>query len=227
MDDKKLLYLSEINLFEELPLEELKGIGKISKMESVTKGSKIISSQNPPDSLFVLKEGQVRLYIESKNNKQFTIDILGPGNIFGETTSFSITDHNVFAESMSEVILCTITKNDFEEFISQNPRLAIRFIEILSSRLNEVYATSELIANREVRYRLLFLLMRLSEKFGKRKNEWQTIEVKITHNDLGTMIGSTRETVSALISQLKKEGIVARTPTGLKIHAKRASEELD
>ncbi|WP_408011361.1 helix-turn-helix domain-containing protein [Pseudalkalibacillus sp. A8] len=57
--------------------------------------------------------------------------------------------------------------------------------------------------------------------------EWQTIDVKITHHDIATMIGSSRETVSSIISQLKKEGILKKTLSTLKINAELALKELD
>ncbi len=223
----KLLYLSQINLLEELPMEELEVIDKISDMKPVDKGTTILSPHNTNRALYFLKKGNVRLYRSNENGKQFTVDILGDGNIFGETSSFSLSDDQVFAEAMTDVYLCVIGIDEFEKLIEQNPRMAVKFIEILSARLKEIYELSEQIALRDVRYRVLSLLLKLSEKFGKRNKEWQTIDIKVTHHDIATMIGSTRETVSAIISQLKKEGLLKKTPFHLKIEAEKAVKELN
>jgi CRP-like cAMP-binding protein len=188
----KLLYLSQINLLEELPMEELEVIDKISDMKPMDKGTIIVSPHLPNRGLYLLKKGKVRLYRSNENGKQFTVDILGDGNIFGETSSFSLSDDQIYAEAMTDVYLCVIGKDEFEKLIEQNPKLAVKFIEILSARLKEIYELSEHIALRDVRYRVLSLLLKLSEKFGKRNKDWQTIDIKVTHHDIATMIGSTR-----------------------------------
>jgi CRP-like cAMP-binding protein len=222
----KLLYLSQINLLEEMPMEDLKVIDEMSEMKPVKKGTLILSPMKPIEALFLLKKGQVRLYRINSQGKQFTVDILVDGNIFGETSSFSLTDDHVYVEAMTESYLCIIGKLEFETFIEKNPKLALKLISILSSRLKETYEMSEKIALGDVKYRVLHLLLKLSEKIGKRKNEWQSIGIKITHMDIATMIGSSRETVSALMSQFRKDGIIKKSLTTFSIHVDKADEIL-
>ncbi|MCA0988276.1 Crp/Fnr family transcriptional regulator [Guptibacillus algicola] len=222
----KMTMLSQINLFDELEMNDLMQIDRVSDMKPVKKGTIIVGPTKPMKALFLLKQGNVRLYRSNDSGKQLTVDILGDGNIFGETTSFSLSDDSVYVEAMSDVYLCIIGKEQFETLLSENPKLAIKFIEILSARLREVYEMSEHIALRSVKYRVLSLLLKLSEKFGKRKNEWQTIEIKVTHYDIATMIGSTRETVSATIGELKKAGYIKKNPLIFAIHAEKANEFL-
>lgn len=71
----------------------------------------------------------------------------------------------------------------------------------------------------DVRYRTLFLLPKLSEKSGTRDKEWQSLNMKITHEDIATMVGSSRETISLLMSKLKKEGLLKKALLGYAIQA--------
>ncbi|MGD6793853.1 Crp/Fnr family transcriptional regulator [Metabacillus indicus] len=222
----KLLLLSQISLFDELPMSELKVIDELSQMKPVKKGTMILSPDHPIEALFLLKEGQVRLFRMNQQGKQFTVDVLTSGNIFGETSTLSLTDDQIYAEAMVDTYLCIIGKSEFENFIEKNPKIALKFINILSNRLKEVYSFSEKIALSDVKYRLLFLLQKLSEKTGKRKKEWQTIDMKLTHADIANMIGSTRETTSAILSQLKKDGIIKKG-LRLSIHADKTNEILE
>ncbi|RDY72385.1 Crp/Fnr family transcriptional regulator, partial [Halobacillus trueperi] len=139
-----------------------------------------------------------------------TLDILVDGNIFGETSTISLTDDQTYAEAMTDTYICTLSHNDYEQFIKQNPHVALKLIDILSSRLKDFYSLSEKIALSGVKHRLLYLLLMLSQKTGRRKQNWQTIEMKLTHQDLANMIGATRETTSAIMSQLKKEGYIRK-----------------
>lgn len=219
----KLFLLSQISLLDELPMEELQIIDEMSEMKPLKKGSLIFSPGKPIEALFLLKKGQVRLYKINQSGKQFTVDILVDGNIFGETSTLSLTDDDTYAEAMTDTYLCMISKSEFETFIEKNPKIAIKLINILSTRLKELYSLSEKIALGDVRYRIIYLLLKLSEKTGKRKNEWQTIEMKITHQDVANMVGSTRETTSAIMSQLKKEGYIKKT-LRLAVHVDRVNE---
>lgn len=222
----KLLMLSQISLFDELPKEELMVIDEMSEMKPLKKGTTLLSPENPIQALFLLKQGQVRLYRMNSEGRQFTVDILVDGNIFGETSSVSLTDDQIYAEAMTDTYVCILNHEDFEYFIEKNPKIALKLIDILSTRLKEVYSISEKIALSDVKNRLLYLLLMLSEKTGRRKNSWQTIEMRLTHQDIANMIGSTRETTSAMISQLKKEGYLKKG-IWLSIHADKVKELLD
>jgi CRP-like cAMP-binding protein len=222
----KLSLLSQINLFDELPMGELKIIDQMSNMQPMKKGTIILNPSKPLHALFMLKKGNVRLYRSNEDGKQLTVDLLGDGNIFGETSTFSLNDDEVYAEALTDVYICIIGKEEMETLMEKSPRLAVKLIEILSARLKEMYEMSEQIALRSVRYRILALLLKLSERFGRRNKQWQTIDIKITHHDIATMVGSTRETVSTTLSQLKKEKIIQKTPFSLRIDAEKAHEDL-
>ncbi|ANU23093.1 Crp/Fnr family transcriptional regulator [Planococcus donghaensis] len=215
----KLTLLSQINLFDELPMKDIKVIDKNSTMTPMKKGTQILIPEQPLDVLFFLKKGQVRLYRMTAQGKQFTTDILIDGNVFGETESFMLTDKETYAEAMTDCYLCTMDKAKFEAFIRATPDVSFKLIQILSNQLKETHDISEKIALGDIRYRTLFLLLKMSEKSGKREKEWQTINMRITHEDIATMVGSSRETISLLMSKLKKEGLLKKTLFGYSIKA--------
>ncbi|MEI5909391.1 Crp/Fnr family transcriptional regulator [Bacillus spongiae] len=224
--EEKLFLLSQISLLDELPKEELMKIEEMTDMKPLKKGSLILSPSSPLKSFFLLKKGQVRLYRMNSAGKQFTVDVLTDGNVFGETSTLTLTDNDIYAEAMTDTYLCVLHPEDFEAFLTRNPAIALKFINILSTRLNEIYSLSEKIALADVKYRILFLLLKLSEKTGVRKKEWQSIKLKLTHQDIAHMVGSTRETTSSLMSLLKKEGLIKKG-IHLYVHAEKAKEVLD
>lgn len=208
----KLRLLSQINLLDELPEEELKKLGEATLTALIKKGTIILSPSQQMRSLFFLKKGQVRLFKLSSTGKEFTVDLLSEGNVFGETSSFTLTESNIYAETMVDSFICTITKERFEEFLRQNPDISLKLITILTSKLKEVYQITESIAYKDVKHRILLLFMQLSNRFGLRSGDWQTVGVKITQHDIASMIGSSRETVSLLLGVLEKEQVITRKP---------------
>ncbi|UOK57686.1 Crp/Fnr family transcriptional regulator [Bacillus sp. OVS6] len=117
--------------------------------------------------LYLIKSGNVRLYKLSEGGKEFTIDILGTGHVFGEIGSFTTGSENMYAETWEDSIICTIDKNQFEKIIHDRPSVSLKFIEMVSNRLKEVEELLEYMAYSSVRKRLLFLLHKLAVKFGE------------------------------------------------------------
>lgn len=222
MDKSK--FLSRVDLFQKLSKEELIQIEPITPMNTIKKGTIIASPQHGGKLLYLVKSGMVRLYKLSEGGKELTVDLLRVGHIFGEIGSFTISSENMYAEAWEDCVICTINKSQFEQLMREKPELALHFIEIISTRLKEVEEMMEHMAYGSVRKRLLFLLHKLSEKFGSGTNqEWIELEVKLTHQELASMMGSIRETVSEQLTQLSAEGIVSkeglRKP--LRVHPER------
>ncbi len=225
MEDKVTL-LSKISLFEELSMDELKLVDAISTMRPVKKGTVVLSPSHPLQALFLLKKGQVRLYRLNSEGRQFTTDILVDGNVFGQTDTFALTDSETYAEAMTDTYLCIMAQEEFKAFMAQRPNLAMKLLNILSERLRETYDLSERIALADVRSRILYLLIRLSERRGRRQGAWQTVDMRLTHWDLATMVGSSRETVSAIMSELKRNGMLRRRLFAYALNADKAREQL-
>lgn len=237
MDKSK--YLSRINLFQRLSAEELAQIEPISPMNTIKKGTIISSPHSGGKLLYLIKSGTVRLYKLSDAGKELTVDLLKVGHIFGEIGLFTISSDNLYAEAWEDCVICTIDKPQFEQLMREKPELALHFIEIISARLKEVEEMMEQIAYGSARKRLLFLLSKLTEKFGVSSvdekgadgaQDWIELEVRLTHQELATMMGSIRETVTELLGNFTTEGIVQKAGlrTPLRIHPgrlKRAWEE--
>jgi CRP/FNR family transcriptional regulator len=233
----KIKYLSRIHLFSELEIEELKKIEPVTPMKVIKKGTIITSPHMDQKILYLIKSGNVRLYKLSEGGKEFTIDILGTGHVFGEIGSFTTGSENMYAETREDSIICMIDKTQFEKIIHDRPSVSLKFIEMVSNRLKEVEELLEYMAYSSVRKRLLFLLHKLAVKFGgelpssnPKEVDWIQLEIPITHHEIAMMIGSIRETVTSLLNDLTEEGIVRKAGNRkpIKIHfalLKRALEE--
>ncbi|WP_394138863.1 Crp/Fnr family transcriptional regulator [Cytobacillus oceanisediminis] len=232
----KIKYLSRIQLFGELELEELKKFEPVTPINVIKKGTIISSPHMDKKVLYLIKSGKVRLYKLSAGGKELTIDILGTGHVFGEIGSFTTGSGNMYAETLEDCVICTIDKVQFEKIIHDQPSVSLKFIEIVSNRLKDVEELLEYMAYSSVRKRLLFLLHKLAEKFGAElpngkldEENWIQLEISITHQELAMMMGSIRETVTSLLNDLTAEGIVrkARNRKLIKIHVARLKSALE
>ncbi|GGE27913.1 hypothetical protein GCM10011571_32590 [Marinithermofilum abyssi] len=177
----KLWYLSQINIMNELPIEDLKEIDRLASMSKTPMGTIISSPDQPHQSLYFLKKGKVRLYKLNREGKEFTLGILGDGNIFGEVESFSTGTGDTYVQAMEDSLICVLNKNDFEEFMKTRPRLALKMIEVLTNRLREAEEMLENLAYGSVKKRLLYLLSKLGQNFGTWEGDYLTLNIRLSH----------------------------------------------
>ncbi|MDF9410380.1 Crp/Fnr family transcriptional regulator [Brevibacillus laterosporus] len=235
---EKIKYLSRIQLFSELEVEELEKIEPVAPITIMKKGTLITTPHQSQKFLYLIKSGKIRLYQITSEGSELTLDVLGVGHIFGEVGTFTTGSENLYAQTWEDSLICTIDKTEFENFLQKKPDIALKFIEILSKRLQEVEELLEYMAYGSVRKRLLFLLNKLSDKFGVKiykgeglhqEEDWIQLDIAVTHQELATMMGSIRETVTGLLQDFTAEGIIRkegqRKP--FQIHYSRLKQKID
>lgn len=225
----KLWYLSQINIMEELPEADLQEIARIAPMNRTPKRTILFTPDTPPQGLYLLKKGKVRLYKLNPGGKQFTLAILGDGNIFGEVEAFSTGSSNIYAETLEDTLICLLSRADFESLVQERPQLALKMIRVLSERLNEAEEMLASLAYGSVKKRLLHLLSKLGQNFGEAHGEYIRVNVPLTHQDMAAMIGATRETVSATMAELVRQGVIrkSRFRRRISIHPAKIREMAD
>lgn len=214
----KLKYLSRMNLFQGISTVELERIGTDIPIAPIAKGKLVASSHGSQGVMYLVKSGAVRLYTLTEGGKEFTVDVLTDGDMFGDTGSFTM-ESGIFAVTLEDSIICKWDYERFTQVILVKPELAIKYIEMISVRLREVEELLEHMAYSTVKQRLLFLLYKLSLKFGvdlgiedsEGEAGWVKLDVDVTQQELASMAGSIRETVTELLSQFAAEGIIRKT----------------
>lgn len=205
-------YLSRMDLFNGLSEEELVQLNHVTPLETRNKGTVVASPHKEPKVLYIVKSGKVRLYKLTEEGKELTLDILGEGHLFGEMTSFH-SGAAMFAVTMEDSVICEMEGWQFRKIISEKPDLALKYIELVTARLKEVEELLGYMAYGSVRQRLLFLFRKLAAKFPsgtQRMQDWIPLEIELTHQELASMAGSIRETVTPIISQLVSEGVLRK-----------------
>lgn len=223
----KLSYLAQISLLETLPMEDLMQIDQMAPMSRIKKSTTIQTPETFREGLYFIKEGKLILYKINPEGKQFTVGILGKGNVFGEIDSFSLGTRDIFIESLEDTLLCSISKEQFEQFLAQRPQLMLKVLSVLSERLHDRDAMLEKLALGCVRDRLLHLLVKLSSQFGTNEGEFQKIDLPLTHQELANMIGATRESVTVVLNELSRENVVRTARKSIYVQPEKAKEQLN
>lgn len=203
MKDNKLKYLSNIQLFRDLNPNELMQMDQQLTMSTCESGRIFYMPEQTGEVLFLLKKGRVQLYRIAPNGKKIVVSTLGPGAVFGEMALVGQGMHNTFAQATDDCVLCVMGRADVERLVRDKPDVAFRFVEVLGDRVQHLEEQLESIAFKSIPTRLAELLLAQAEKQGH-----GDLVKGFTHQDLGEMLGTYRETVTQTLNEFKMDGLI-------------------
>lgn len=172
------------------------------------KNEYVFQASTPKKYFYILVSGRVKLCRVSSAGREVTQWFCFPGEIFGLSEIHQTHQHAIYAQCCETCEVYAISFNQFKEFISQSPELALKVIEQLSERLKVVGDSLLDITSDCVRTRLIKLLIRLNMSFGISYKKGVLIDVKLTHKELSDMVGTCRQSITTAIGGLKSEGYI-------------------
>ncbi len=205
---EKIWYLKHINIFGDMTEAELSMVDRITYMKDYSRHEQVYGQSDPGDVVYLLKEGRVKIYKLSPDGKELTLAILEPGEIFGEMALVDTGPRETIAETLDDTLLCVIRRRDFEILLHKKPSLALRITKLIGVRRREIENQLENLVFRSAPSRLALLLMSLAEKHGVRDSRGIILNVKLSQQELANLIGTARETTSALLNEFKRLGFI-------------------
>lgn len=206
--DEKLWYLQQINIFADMTDAEMRRLAERTVMRRYPRGAVIAQQDDPANVIYLVKEGRVKLCRYSPAGRVQILALLERGDLFGERGLVG-TPAATHCEAFEDTLICVLRKEDFEDLVRSNPALALRVIRVLAERLRTAEEAIESLALQNVPVRLATLLRRLAEEYGEAHALGRRLALRLTHHDLASMIGASRETVTTLLNRLRDEGAIA------------------
>lgn len=201
-------FLRKIPIFSQVSDEALTHIVKLQNIRKYNKGDVIFHEGDAGEAFFFVKTGKVKIYKTSFDGRDITLTILGEGSIFAEVTLFNDINYPATVEVLEYSEICVILNRDIEKLILQNNQLALQIIKILNKRLFRAQTVVKDMAFSDTYIRITKTLIDLCKIHGIPNKSGIEIDASITRQDIANMVGTSRETVSRLISTLKKEGLI-------------------
>lgn len=139
---EKMIFLNSVDIFKDIPLDNLMTIAGIAREESYTKNTVIFEEGEEGDSLYLIIEGNVS--VKKKGNRdEELIAILGASQCVGEMAILSDEPRTATVETMEDTNLLAINKNSFKTIVRKNPEIAFHIFNILVHRMRGAYKHSE------------------------------------------------------------------------------------
>jgi CRP/FNR family transcriptional regulator len=207
VEDEKLWYLERIDIFADMTREEMHRLAERTQMRAYPRGKVIAQPGDPPETIYLIKEGRVKLCRYSATGREQILALLEPGDIFGERSLVG-TPAAIHCEAFEDTLICVLHREDFEDLMRMKPDLALRVLKVMAERLRQAEETVENLAFRDVPGRLAAMLVRLAETYGEPHDGGRRLALRLTHHDLASMIGATRETVTTVLNRFRDEGLL-------------------
>jgi len=206
---EKLGLLRELELFSGLSEVDIAAIGHAATMTQCHPRQVIMSPEDPPDRIHILKAGKVRVYRITPDGKQLTLDIFDKGTILGDMRLLG-QDRvpEAYAETIDAAVICTITPDELRRLIQRYPIIGVNIINFLSRRLQEAERELEAMAYQRVGQRLARKLVDLAQRFGVETVRGTLIQARLTQQELAEMIGTTRETLAHTLSDFRRRDLL-------------------
>lgn len=208
MQPTKLWYIERFNLFNGLQRHDMEELARMSLMEKKPKGTYIYLPSDPANSVFLLKEGHVKISRLTDEGKEVMLTILSPGEVFGEVVLVNDQPRDHIAEAIDNVLLCEFKKRDFENFIRSRPDLVFRITKLIGLRLQRMESRVVDLICKDVATRVSELLLNLVEQHGKATGNQGEFRIKLTHQDIASLAGVSRQTATEILDRLKSHGLV-------------------
>ena len=189
----KLSVLRKHPIFCDLEPEALDQLCRYAKHITLKRGASIFCKGDPGNSLFAVISGTVKISISSPDGRNAILNLIGPGEIFGDIAVLDGAPRSADATANTNCEFFVIDRREFLPFVRSQPALSMKFIELLCARLRWTSEQVEQIILQNLPGRLASALIGLTEK---RKLEPANQTIAITQQEISEMVGMTRESIN-------------------------------
>ncbi len=200
--------LGEFPLFEGLDPEALQDLDAFAQTRVTEKGQAVFFPDDRPASLYFVASGRVKISRLSIDGKEFILDFIEPGQVFGETGIFDGGPREACAEAMERSTVVSVPSERLRSFLAQNPVILMRFTEMLGSRQKKLEKRLVDAAHKSTPRRLAELLVQLSQSYGVRDVRGTLLRIKLSQSALGNLLGVSREIINHALSDLRRRGVI-------------------
>jgi len=205
---RTLWYLKKIPILAELGPEVLARLSERIQLREVRRREVVYLPGDPGNSMFIVNGGRIKISKVTRDGKALTLNYVGPSEIFGETCLIEGGPREEMAEAMENSMITELERTDVERLLQSHAQLGFQMTRILAQRRRELENKLETLVFRDVTSKLAELLLALAEEYGVEDSRGTMVALKITHQELANLIGSTRETVSLTLSQFKRKHLI-------------------
>ena len=197
-----------VQLFDGLGPDDMSEITAAARSLRKERGEFVYTPGDRAETVYVLKKGRIKLSVLSESGKEFAIDIFQPGDIFGE---FALADEEArsnMAQALDDALMWVFHKRDFLRLLETRTKLAMNYIRLVGRRRRRMEKKLSDITAKDVPSRVCELLHEISTTSAAASAVTPELLVPLTHHDVASLIGASRQTTTTVLNDLERRGII-------------------
>ncbi|WP_163583056.1 Crp/Fnr family transcriptional regulator [Gracilibacillus saliphilus] len=220
--------LHSIPIFKELTVYEIDSLKTIAHTKRYQKYTHVFMQDDHLSNVYFILEGKIKIYKTDIHGREQIVNILQSGDMFPHQGFFRHDNYPAHAEVIEPSILVYIPKQQFEDFLMQFPQISVKLFRVLGDMIVDLQQRLEEQILHNTQEQVMMLILRLVKKHGKENRHGDVMLAKqFSNKELANMIGTTRETISRTLSQLKKESLIELSANNMwKIEVEKIEDKL-
>ncbi len=172
---------------------------------------------NSPFGLYCVHSGKVKLTKTNSAVRETIIRLAGPGEVLGHRSLFSETSYSATAKTLEDSVICFVSKTLIMKLIQSDPHLCCNIVRNISEQMGAAENRIASLSTKPQKERFAEMLLLLKEAFGEKQDQEIKLNIKLTREEMGSMIGAASENVIRLITEFKKNGLIAESDKTISI----------
>ena len=209
--------LRKVPLFAEMTDSDLQELKEYCHIKKFLKGTVLFEEGDEGQELFIIIKGLLKISILNEDGREFTLIINRPYDCLGEIALLDGSPRSAGATALEDLEMLSIHRDDFERYLNDHPKFRNSIIKLLCWRLRNLTNEVTDFAFLNVYYRLSKKILELAETFGTSEEGGIKINRKITHQELANMVGTSREMITKILNEMKKDKYLVTSENRLMI----------
>ena len=198
--------LGSTDLFKNLDPPVLEHLGRSVTLRNYRRGHLIFSQGEPGDSLFVISEGLVKVFVTSEEGEDMVLVTLRSPETFGELALIDGGLRSASAEALEPTRAVTLSRGTLLELLQSHPALAQSLLSSLGGLVRRLTEQAADLVFLDLHGRVAKLLLSLAEERGRRENQEILLDLQVTQGDLAAMVGGSRQSVNHILQAFQRRG---------------------
>lgn len=200
--------IRNVPLFAGLSEQALEDLATSLGRRTFAKGVVIFHKGSSGQTMYIVESGKVRIFTLSESGQEVTLNIYGPGAVFGEFSLLDGLPRSAGAVALEKTVTLTLHRDHFFQQLEVNPSMARSIIEVLTSRLRFTTEHAESLAFLNVYGRVAMRLLDLAGRYGT-ETVGVELDLRLTQGELATWVAATRESVNKVLSTFRDQGLIS------------------
>jgi CRP-like cAMP-binding protein len=204
-----LWYFESVNLFNILCPHKVKTMGDKHQFIQYKRDSFVYFPEDKADAIYMIAQGRVKIGHYLQDGKEVVSSILTTGEIFGELALAGEETRRHFAQVMDDdTTICPLGIEELKQLMYGDKELSFKLLKLVGLRLMKLERKLELLVFKDARTRVIEFLKDTASWKGKKVGFETMIPTRLTHKDIAALTGTSRQTVTTILNELKEKNLI-------------------